>query len=244
MMPPVAILAGGLATRLRPLTERIPKSLLEVAGEPFIAHQLRLLARRGVTRVVLCLGFLGEQVQAFVGDGSRFGLRVDYSFDGDVLLGTGGALRQASGLLGDVFWVTYGDSYLDIEYEPIWRHFSTTKSLGLMTVYLNENQYDRSNVLFEDGQIVRYTKRDVSPAMRHIDFGLLLLRRAALEVIPTAGKLDLSDLLEALVARGELVGFETRHRFYEIGSAAGLAETAAYIRSTSPAPLAPQKEPP
>lgn len=230
------VLAGGLATRLRPLTEKVPKALLEVAGEPFIAHQLRLLARQGVPKAVLCLGFLGEQVQGFVGDGSRFGIQVEYSYDGDVLLGTGGAIRKAAALLGDVFWVTYGDSYLPIEYAPIWRQFRDAPALGLMTVYLNENQYDRSNVLFRDDRIVRYSKRDVTPEMKHIDFGLLLLRKQALQLISATDKVDLADLLESLVARGQLAGYETRQRFYEIGSSAGLAETSAYIRSKETPP--------
>lgn len=231
MIPPVAILAGGLATRLRPLTERIPKAMLEVAGRPFIEHQLRLLRRHGAEKVVLCLGFLGEQVQAFVGDGSRFGLRVDYSFDGEVLLGTGGAIRKALPLLGDVFFVTYGDSYLPVDYAPIWQSFAAREALGLMTVYLNENKFDRSNVRFEQGRILQYSKTGDTAGMKHIDFGLLLLRRGALDVIPTETKLDLADVLAALVERGELVGYETRQRFYEIGSASGLAETSAYIQT-------------
>lgn len=236
MMPPVAILAGGLATRLRPITHRVPKSMLEVAGEPFIAHQLRLLGRKGIRKVVLCLSFLGEQVQEFVGDGTRFGLQVEYSFDGDVLLGTGGALRKATPLLGDTFWVTYGDSYLDIDYEPIFAHFSTVKAPALMTVYLNENRFDGSNVLFQEGRILRYRKGTVTPDMRHIDFGLLLLRRATVDVIPCAQKVDLSDFLGQLVDQGDLAGFETQNRFYEIGSPSGLAETSAYILSTTPTP--------
>src|SRR5271163_370338 len=112
----VAILAGGLATRMRPVTERIPKSMIEVAGRPFIEHQLELLQAENVKNVVLCVGHLGEMIQAHIGDGKRFGLSVSYSFDGERLLGTGGALRRALPLLGHDFFVLYGDSYLDISY--------------------------------------------------------------------------------------------------------------------------------
>lgn len=233
MMPPAAILAGGLATRLRPLTETIPKSLLEVAGEPFIAHQLRLLASKGIREVVLCLGYLGEQVEAFVGEGTQFNVRVRYSYDGDALLGTGGALKRAASLLGDVFWVTYGDSYLDVDYRPIWSAFAATKALGLMTVYANRGQYDRSNVVFENDRIKTYSKRQQTPDMKHIDFGLLLLRRQALSEIPAREKYDLAALLERLVALDSLVGYEVARRFYEIGSRAGLEDTSQYIRASA-----------
>ena len=116
MTLPVAILAGGLATRLRPITEKIPKSLVDVAGEPFIVRQLDYLFRQRVRDVVLCIGYLGEMIEAVVGDGSRFGLRVSYSIDGPILLGTGGALRRAAPLLGEAFFVLYGDSYLPVDY--------------------------------------------------------------------------------------------------------------------------------
>ena len=145
-LPPIAVLAGGLATRMRPLTETVPKSMLEVAGEPFVAHQLRLFRRQGLSRVVLCLGHLSPAVEDFVGDGSSFGMSVTTSFDGEAPLGTAGALKKAAGLLGDVFWVVYGDSYLNIDLKPIWDSFQADGRPALMTVYRNENQWDKSNV--------------------------------------------------------------------------------------------------
>src|SRR5579859_1176058 len=151
---PVAILAGGLATRLRPLTEKIPKILLTVAGKPFLAHQLELLKKQGVSHAVLCLGYLGEMVQQEFGDGARFGVHLDYSFDGPKLLGTGGALRQALTKLGDKFFVLYGDSYLTVPFKPIADFFEQSGKRGLMTVYRNEGLYDTSNVVFRDGRIV------------------------------------------------------------------------------------------
>src|SRR5262249_11294290 len=154
VMPPVAILAGGLATRLRPLTEKIPKALIELAGEPFIAHQLRLLHRENIQRVVLCLGFLGEMVRELVKDGARFGLEVGYSFDGDKLLGTGGALKQALPQLGEVFFVLYGDSYLDVALKPIYEAFDVSGGPALMTVFCNEGRWDTSNVLFDGTNVL------------------------------------------------------------------------------------------
>lgn len=221
---PLAILAGGLATRLRPITETIPKSLVSVAGRPFIEHQLEQLQREGIRRVVLCVGYLGEMVRDVVGDGSRFGLRVDYSFDGPKLLGTGGALRQALPLLGDTFFVLYGDSYLPIPFAPVAETFLKSGKQGLMTVYRNEGSYDTSNVVFADGRIRIYDKKAKLPEMRHIDYGLELLKPAAFE--PFAGReaFDLAELLQNLLSRDQLAGHEVTTRFYEIGSHAGLNE--------------------
>lgn len=226
---PVAVLAGGLATRLRPLTETIPKALLDVGGEPFIAHQLRLFKRQGIEQVVLCVGHLGDQVKAFVQDGSAFGVQVTYSFDGDQLLGTGGALQKAAPLLGDLFWVTYGDSYLDIPFAPIQAFFEKQERLALMALCENAGRWDKSNILFNKGRICEYDKTTDNPAFRHIDFGLLLFRKQALEVIPPGQKMDLSVALNALLKRDQLAGYELRERFYEIGSPHGIVETNDYI---------------
>jgi NDP-sugar pyrophosphorylase family protein len=226
---PAALLAGGLAQRLRPLTEEIPKALVDVGGRPFIEHQLLLLREHGIRRVVLCLGYRGEQVEAFLGDGSRLGLSVVYSHDGPQLLGTGGALRRAAPLLGTLFWIMYGDSYMDIEYRRVLDVFAASPALGLMTVLRNENRWDRSNVVFRDGRLVRYDKRESTPDMTHIDYGVALLRATALERIPAGTPYDLADLYGALVAEGQMIGYEVTRRFYEIGSPEGLAETRAYL---------------
>src|SRR5438105_1445235 len=176
MSLPVAILAGGLATRLGPLTERIPKVLLDVAGKPFAVRQIELLRAHGLKEIVFCLGYLGEQVQASLGDGSYWGVKLEYVFDGARPLGTGGALRKAVPLLGKAFAVLYGDSYLDIDYEAVIQAFHDTGTKGLMTVLRNAGQWDRSNVLFRNGHIQRYDKQLASPEMQHIDYGLGILR--------------------------------------------------------------------
>jgi len=229
-MLPVAILAGGLATRLRPVTQSIPKSMVEVAGEPFVAHQLRQLRREGVERVVFCIGHLGEQIKDFVGSGERFGLSVAYSFDGDELLGTGGALKRALRELGPAFFVLYGDSYLDVRYALVEQAFLRSSRPALMTVYRNEGKWDASNVHFVDGRLVRYSKVDRSPEMIHVDYGLGILKAEVFDDW-TAGKFDLAEIYMALADRGELAGYEVSQRFYEIGSPSGLEETAAYLRA-------------
>lgn len=225
----VAVLAGGLAKRMRPLTETVPKAMLAVNGEPFVAHQLRLLRREGLRRVVLCLGYLGEQIADFVGDGSAFGLAVDYSFDGDRPLGTGGALRKALPLLGDRFFVVYGDSYLDTPYAPIAAAFVESGKPELMTVFRNEGRWDTSNVVFRDGVIVRHSKTHKSEDMLYIDYGLGILKSSVLGRIEPDRVLDLSAVYSTLAETGELAGYEVRTRFYEIGSPEGLRQTADYI---------------
>lgn len=226
---PVAILAGGLATRLRPLTDKMPKVLIPIAGKPFLAHQLDLLRRQGITHVVLCLGHLGEMVREQFGDGSAHGVRLDYSFDGPVLLGTGGALKQALPRLGEKFFVLYGDSYLPIDFAPVADCFERSGKLGLMTVYRNEGRFDTSNVVFADGEIKVYDKKTQLPEMRHIDYGLSVFRAAALDEYPPGVKFDLAELMQRLVARRQLAGFEVMERFFEIGSPGGLAELEALL---------------
>ena len=230
MSLPVAILAGGLATRLHPITKEIPKSLVDVAGKPFVVRQLDYLQRQGITRVVLCLGYLGEQVEAVVGDGSAFGLEVRYSWDGPSLLGTGGALRQASPLLGEQFFVFYGDSYLPIDFRAVEQDFLASGKPALMTVLKNGDQWDKSNVLFRGGCIAEYNKRMPRPEMAHIDYGLGVLSASVLENAPADVPFDLADIYHELSVRGLLAGYEVFERFYEIGSHQGLDETIEYFK--------------
>jgi NDP-sugar pyrophosphorylase family protein len=231
---PVAILAGGLATRLRPITGKIPKSLLPVAGKPFLAHQLELLQSRGIRRAVLCIGHLGEMIQREFGDGRAFGVQLDYSFDGPKLLGTGGAIKRALPLLGDEFFVLYGDSYLPVEYRPIAEFFRRSGKLGCMTVYRNEGRYDMSNVVFHDGEIAVYDKKNRPPEMRHIDYGLSLFKASVFESYSAGQPFDLAEVMGKLVREKQLAGYEVRERFYEIGSPAGLAELETLLQSKSP----------
>lgn len=221
---PVAILAGGLATRLRPITEKVPKLLVEVAGEPFFSHQIRLLKAAGLTRLVLCVGYLGEKIVELYGDGSKWGVKIDYAFDGPKLLGTGGALIAALPKLGEAFYVLYGDSYLPVDYLSVGDFFLRSGKLGLMTVYENHGRYDTSNVWFESGTIKVYDKKTRLPQMQYIDYGLGVFRAAAFDGFSRDAVVDLADVQKALVARNQLAGYEIKQRFYEIGSHEGLKE--------------------
>lgn len=229
MSLPVAILAGGLATRMRPITEKIPKILIEIEGRPFAEYQIELLRAHGLTKIVLCVGYLGERVRDALGDGSRWGVEMHYSFDGDRLLGTGGALRRALPLLGDAFFVLYGDSYLECSYESVEAAFLASGKAGMMTVLLNENRWDRSNILFQNGQILRYDKTNQTPEMLHIDYGLSVLQAQTLATYADDEAFDLSAIFQKLIQAGQLAGFEVPTRFYEIGSPQGLEETRRYL---------------
>ena len=224
MSLPVVILCGGLATRLRPLTEKIPKALVEVAGRPFLEHQLELLKRNAIAEVVLCVGYLGEMIEQRYGDGKTLGVRVRYSFDGPKLLGTGGAIKKASKLLPDAFFVLYGDSYLTVEYQAVAAAFHEAGKPALMTVYANADAWDKSNVWFDNGRIRLYSKREKRPEMRCIDYGLMICTKQIFDDFPNDVPFDLADTLENLSRKGELAGYEVNQRFYEIGSPAGLAE--------------------
>ena len=238
--PRLAILAGGLATRLRPLTAATPKSLIRVAGEPFLAHQLRRLRCQGLREIVLCCGHLGDQIQAFAGDGARFGLSIACAHDGDQPLGTGGALRAALPLLGRRFLVTYGDSWLTEPLQPVWNAFLGCGKPALMTVFHNRNRWAASNVQFHNGTILRYDKLHPSPAMHHIDYGLEAMDASVLEhwIRPV---FDLSEIWSALADYSLFAGYETAERFHEIGSLTGLRETESAIAASGAlAPVAPR----
>jgi MurNAc alpha-1-phosphate uridylyltransferase len=233
-MLPVVILAGGLATRLQPATLKMPKALIQVAGRPFIDHQLALLREQGVNHVVLCVGQFGKMIEDYVGDGSRFGLDVRYSYDGDVLLGTGGAIKKASGILPDAFMILYGDSYLDIDFRPVVQRFFAENLPVLMTVYHNRNALAESNILMKEGRILKYDKKTQDPAMEYIDYGLIVILKDVFDPYPAGEPFDLSLVLSRMVDSGQVAAFEVAKRFYEIGSVQGLKETEDYIRNRTP----------
>jgi NDP-sugar pyrophosphorylase family protein len=206
-----------------------PKALVEVAGRPFIHHQLGLLAKNGVREAVILAGYLGDMIAQSVGDGSAFGLKVAYSFDWPYLLGTGGAIAKALPLLGGQFMVIYGDSYLSLDYQAVARAFLSSGMPALMTVFRNDDSYDRSNVLYVDGAIRLYDKKERDPMMRHIDYGLGCLSSSVFD--GHSGNFDLADLYSGLSCEGRLAGLLVPERFHEIGSPSGLAELEAILGS-------------
>jgi len=230
-MLPVVILAGGLATRLYPSTRTVPKALILVNGLPFIDHQLSILKEKGVSHVILCIGNLGSLIEEFVGDGSQWGMQVQYSHDGDVLLGTGGAIKKATPLLPDSFIIMYGDSYLDIDFNLAVKEFYAQKLPVLMTVYRNRNELDISNILMKDGRILKYDKKDRDPAMEYIDYGLIIIRKEVFDQYPSNERFDLALVLSQLVDAGLVATYEVEQRFHEIGSDQGIKDTENYIRN-------------
>jgi len=228
---PVVILAGGLATRLRPLTEAIPKALVEVAGHPFLWHQIQLLKRHGIRRVILSVGYLGDHIATLYGNGAMLGISIEYSFDGPKLLGTAGAIRKALPMLPEQFFVLYGDSYLTCDYHSVEHVFRDSGLPGLITVYRNEGMYDSSNVEYDGTRILRYDKQDSTPNMHHIEYGLSAFRRSVFAELPEGDTCDLASVFQQLLRRGHLAAFEVHERFYEIGSPNGLRDTEMFLRA-------------
>lgn len=229
--PSIAILAGGLAKRLGEVAQTTPKSLIEVAGRPFLAWQLDLLHQQGIDDVMLCVGHFGAQIEAAIPQLAPRQMRVRFSYDGPVRRGTGGALLHALPLLSDPFLVMYGDSYLRCDYRAVFGTLLGARAgvSGLMTVFENHDQFDSSNVRFEHDRVVQYSKTDKNPEMRHIDWGLGVLSHAAFLEFASRPAFDLAELYEALVRRGQLLAYEVGARFYEIGSLEGLNDFRAFI---------------
>jgi len=228
-MLPAVVLSGGLATRMKPFTENIPKSMIDVAGKPFIHWQLSMFKEKGIKEVMLCVGHLGEMIEEYAGNGAEYGLHLTYSYDGDKLLGTGGAIRKIEGNLPEEFFVQYGDSYLDVPYEQVAEAFRKYEKMGLMTVYKNDDLYDVSNVVFENGDLICYSKKNKVPRMRHIDYGLGILRKDVFADFNDREIFDLADVYEKLAVEEQLLGYEVFNRFYEVGSHDGLMELRSKI---------------
>jgi len=227
----MVILAGGLGTRLRPLTSEVPKALIPIGGKPFLHHQIDLLKRRGIRDIVLCVGHLGDRVKDYFGDGRWLGVRIKYSEEESQLLGTAGAIKNAEPLLRDEFFLMYGDSYLMIDYREIMRYFRRFDRLGLMVVWRNVDRFERSNVMVEGNLVTAYNKDQKSPDMVYINYGLSVLRKEALAFIPAGRPFSQEDFYQILIDQGELLTFEVEQRFYEIGSPKGLEEFGMLIAS-------------
>ncbi len=215
--------------RLGDLAKNRPKSMVKVQGKPFLEYQLELLRRGGITNIVLCIGHMGEQIKSQFGDGEKWGINIKYSSE-DKPLGTAGALKKAEALLNDTFFTMYGDSYLFLDFSHIMSYFESQNKLALMTVYKNYDQYDRSNTVVEGNLVRKYSKKDRTQDMVHIDYGANIFRKEALKMIPENQFYSLDDLFPRLIEMDELLAFEVKERFYEIGSPQGLKEFEEYIR--------------
>ncbi len=218
----VVILAGGLATRLGTLADSVPKSMIRIDGKPFLAHQIEVLRKNGLIDILLCIGYLGSQIEDYFSDGSSWGVRLSYSREKEKLLGTGGALKKAESFLEDEFFVMYGDSYLLLDYQEIARYFHDFNKRGLMVVYENHSQFDKSNLIVKNGLVRLYDKKEVNADIVYIDEGISILRRETLHSFPPEEPFVLDKIFQRLIREKELLAFRTTQRFYEIGSVQGL----------------------
>jgi NDP-sugar pyrophosphorylase family protein len=225
----VAILAGGLATRLKPLTQEMPKSMVKVLGKSFLEYQLEFLARGGIRDIVLCIGYLGGQIESYFGNGSKFGMNIEYSYE-DKLLGTAGALKKAENLLEEPFFTLYGDSYLFLDFAAAMSYFKSQRKLALMSVYQNYDRYDKSNVVVEGNLVKRYSKKEKTKDMVYIEYGANIFSKKVLEMIPEDELYSLDELFPKLIEEGELLAYEVKDRFYEIGSIYGLKEFEGFVK--------------
>jgi NDP-sugar pyrophosphorylase family protein len=203
--------------------------MVEICGKPFISHQLETIKKNGIVNVIICAGYLGYQIEDYIGDGNKFGLNVKYSYDGDTRLGTGGAIKNVLHLIDDVFFVIYGDSYLDVSYKSVMEFFLKNNKPGLMTVYKNNNKWDISNIVFKNGNIIEYNKKYLKKDMNYIDYGLGILKKEVFSDYNEYQIFDLSEIYRNLLNEGKLLGFEVMNRFYEIGTYNGIKETEKYI---------------
>jgi NDP-sugar pyrophosphorylase family protein len=220
----MVILAGGLATRIRPLTLHLPKSMLQIKGRPFLEYQLELLKEYEIKDILICVGYKGELIKDHFGDGKKFGVNLSYSFDGDKLLGTAGALKKAYKLLGENFFLMYGDSYLPYDYQDIEESFKSSNKLSLLVAYKNQNRFDKSNLLIDEGLVKFYDKTLQGKNLEYIDAGLSILKKEVLNLVPEEEPYDLEELYRTLISEEEMSAFEVKQRFYQIGSFEGLEE--------------------
>jgi MurNAc alpha-1-phosphate uridylyltransferase len=226
---PIVILAGGLATRLRPLTNSTPKSLINIAGKPFIVHQIEYLKSQNITDIIICIGYLGDKIEMLLGDGRSYGVNIKYSNDGDQLLGTGGALLKALKYVHNDFILIYGDSFLPINFNNVINYYLNSNSRALMTVYKNNNNLEISNVIF-DGKIVKeYNKIINNTKMCYIDYGLSIFNKELFINFNYKLPYDLSSFISEISKLGFLIGYEIYDRYYEIGSHFGIKETSKYL---------------
>jgi NDP-sugar pyrophosphorylase family protein len=227
----IVILCGGLATRLEHLTKNIPKSMIEIKNKPFLEYQIENLKRSNIKDIVLCVGHLSEQIKNYFGDGEKFDVNIKYSHDGDKQLGPIGALKNTESLIEDIFFILYGDSYLNLDYQKMYSYFKTQNKLGLMAVYKNFNRFDKSNLIVKDDMIVAYGEKERTKEMIYIDYGTSLLRKKALNLIPKNTFFTTGEFFSNLISKNELLAFEVKERFYHIGNPDALKEFSNYIET-------------
>ncbi len=229
----VVVLMGGLGTRLKEYTKNCPKSMVEVEGKPFFDYQLNLMVKQGFKKFLFLVGFGGEQIEDYYGDGAELKISITYCYDGERLLGTGGAIRRAYHLLEEEFMVIYGDSFMDIDYEETIYRFALGKEEGkesLMTVLRNKNLFDKSNVLIKEGTLLLYDKHNPIPEMEYIDYGICLYLKKLWRDYEDGEAFDISKIQKEQSILGKMAVHIVTKRFYEIGSQKSLEEFSEYVK--------------
>ena len=226
----IVILCGGKATRLYPLTKKIPKSMMRFEGKPFLEQQLDLLKKNRIFDIVLCVGYKAEQIKKYFGDGKNFGVEIKYSSDKKRLLGTGGALKKAENLLEDSFLVMWGDSYLPFNFQKAIKFFKKSNKSGMLIVFKNLNKYEPSNVEVKNNLVKSYSKKKKTKKMKYIDYGVSIYRKEVLKYLPRNQVCDLTKLQQVLIKKRQLLAYPAEKRFYQIGSPDGLEELKNYIK--------------
>jgi len=229
----MVILCGGLATRLRSLTKDTPKSMIQIKSKPFLEYQIEELKRHSITDIVLCVGYLSDQIEKYFGNGEKFGVDICYSSDKKNPLGPIGALKKAEPLLKDTFFTIYGDSYVFVDFNKVYSYFQEQNKLALMVVYQNYDKFDKSNIIIKDGSIKQYGGENTKE-MTYIDYGVSLFRKKTLNSIPKNTFFSTKDLFSNLVKQDELLAFEVKKRFYHIGTPEALAEFKKYVETKKP----------
>lgn len=228
----IVILAGGIASRLYPLTKKIPKSMIKVCEKPFFNYQIDLLKKNQIDEIVMCIGIFSEQIIDYFGDGKKFGISIKYSKENpNDLLGTCGAIKNAEKYLDEVFFVMYGDSYLPINFNDIYEKFLKSKKYGLMTIYKNQNKFDTSNVAIENDLVSIYDKSQKNKNLQYIDYGLSILNKQVLNDIPSNKFVDLEFLFKQMIEKKMLTYYISEERFYEIGSEEGIRDFENFVKS-------------
>ena len=228
----VVVLMGGLGTRLKDYTKERPKSLVEVCGKPFFDYQLDLLTAWGFKKFLFLIGYRADMIEEYYKDGRSRDISIKYSYDGEKLLGTGGAVRQALDLLEDDFLLIYGDSFMDIDYAETLYRYQKGKAAGaraLMSVLRNNNRFDKSNVVMDGGRLVLYDKKNTTPDMDYIDYGVCMYEKSLFAGYDADSAFDIAEVQHELSVRGEMTAQIVTKRFYEIGSPASLAEFSEYV---------------
>lgn len=227
------ILAGGRGTRLTPLTDQVAKPMVMIAGKPFLHHQLALLKRQGMTRVLLLVGYLGQQIMDYFKDGRSLGLHIKYSVE-DEPLGTAGALKKAEAYLEEEFLLLYGDSYLPIDYRDVVKAFQVSGKMGLMVVFEDKSGSTMvaKNAALDSRMIItRYEKGCLDEALRYIEAGVLAFRRRVVDLIPPNRAVSLEEeIFPLLIEQAQFLGYVTAQRFYDMGTPKRLETLRTFLK--------------